>query len=209
MTFVDLVAATLRHGLVPIVVPELKTITIGGAVAGCSIESMSFRYGGFHDTCLEYEVITATRRGADVHARQRARARVPDDARLVRHARHPVEADVPARARRSRSCSVDYETYAHARRVPGGDPAALRARGRRLHGRHHPLARRARAVRRPVRRRGAVHARLRLDEGLLPEHARRGARTTSRTRGLLLPLRPRRHQRASEVVRSAGCCSAS
>src|ERR1044071_381664 len=60
VTFVDLVAATLRHGLVPFVVPELKTITIGGAVAGCSIESMSFVHGGFHDTCLEYEVITAS-----------------------------------------------------------------------------------------------------------------------------------------------------
>ncbi len=60
VTFVDLVAATLRYGLVPIVVPELKTITIGGAVSGCSIESMSYRYGGFHDTCLEYEVVTAT-----------------------------------------------------------------------------------------------------------------------------------------------------
>ena len=60
VTFVDLVAATLRHGLVPLVVPELKTITIGGAVSGCSIESMSFRVGGFHDTCLAYEVITAT-----------------------------------------------------------------------------------------------------------------------------------------------------
>ena len=59
VTFVDLVEATMRHGLVPIVVPELKTITIGGAVAGCSIESMSYVYGGFHDTCLEYEVITA------------------------------------------------------------------------------------------------------------------------------------------------------
>jgi len=60
VTFADLVAATLAHGLVPIVVPELKTITIGGAVAGCSIESMSFVHGGFHDTCLAYEVITAT-----------------------------------------------------------------------------------------------------------------------------------------------------
>lgn len=60
VTFVDLVAATLAHGLLPIVVPELKTITIGGAVAGCSIESMSFVHGGFHDTCLEYEVIAAT-----------------------------------------------------------------------------------------------------------------------------------------------------
>ena len=60
VTFVDLVAATLGHGLVPIVVPELKTITIGGAVSGCSIESMSFVHGGFHDTCLEYEVVAAT-----------------------------------------------------------------------------------------------------------------------------------------------------
>ena len=31
--------ATLRRGLVPIIVPELKTITLGGAVSGCSIES--------------------------------------------------------------------------------------------------------------------------------------------------------------------------
>jgi FAD/FMN-containing dehydrogenase len=59
VTFIDLVKATLPHGLVPIVVPELKTITIGGAVAGCSIESMSYKKGGFHDNCLEYEVITA------------------------------------------------------------------------------------------------------------------------------------------------------
>jgi len=58
--FCKLVEKTLPYGLVPIVVPELKTITIGGAVAGCSIESMSFQYGGFHDTCLEYEIITAS-----------------------------------------------------------------------------------------------------------------------------------------------------
>lgn len=59
VTFTKLVDATMKHGLVPIVVPELPTITIGGAVAGCSLESMSFRYGGFHDTCLAYEVLTA------------------------------------------------------------------------------------------------------------------------------------------------------
>ncbi|MBN2499040.1 MAG: FAD-binding oxidoreductase [Deltaproteobacteria bacterium] len=57
--FCELVEQTLPLGFVPIVVPELKTITIGGAVAGCSIESMSYKYGGFHDTCLEYEIITA------------------------------------------------------------------------------------------------------------------------------------------------------
>jgi FAD/FMN-containing dehydrogenase len=60
VTFVDLVHETLKHGLVPAVVPELATITIGGAVSGCSIESMSFARGGFHDNCIEYEVITAT-----------------------------------------------------------------------------------------------------------------------------------------------------
>ena len=59
VSFVDLVEATMRHGLVPVVVPELMTITVGGAVAGCSLESTSFRTGGFHDSCLEYEVITA------------------------------------------------------------------------------------------------------------------------------------------------------
>lgn len=59
VTFVDLVNAAIKHNLVPFVVPELKTITIGGAVAGCSLESMSFKCGGFHDSCLEYEVITA------------------------------------------------------------------------------------------------------------------------------------------------------
>jgi FAD/FMN-containing dehydrogenase len=59
VTFARLLAATLPFGLAPQVVPELKTITVGGAVAGCSLESTSFRFGGFHDTCSEYEVITA------------------------------------------------------------------------------------------------------------------------------------------------------
>lgn len=59
VTFEKLVNATLKYDLVPAVVSELKTITIGGAVAGCSIESMSYKYGGFHDSCLEYEVVTA------------------------------------------------------------------------------------------------------------------------------------------------------
>lgn len=59
VTFSELVKATLVHNLVPYTVPELKTITIGGAVSGCSVESMSYKYGGFHDSCLEYEIITA------------------------------------------------------------------------------------------------------------------------------------------------------
>ncbi|MGH2692885.1 MAG: FAD-binding oxidoreductase [Actinomycetota bacterium] len=58
VTLAEAVAATLAHGLVPALVPELEGITLGGAVAGCSIESSSFRHGGFHDTCLEYELVT-------------------------------------------------------------------------------------------------------------------------------------------------------
>jgi FAD/FMN-containing dehydrogenase len=58
VTFAEVVQATLAQGLLPTVVPELTGITLGGAVAGCSVESMSYRVGGFHDSCLEYEVVT-------------------------------------------------------------------------------------------------------------------------------------------------------
>ena len=58
VTFYDLVNATMQYNLIPCNVPELKTITIGGAISGCSVESMSYKFGGFHDTCLEYEIIT-------------------------------------------------------------------------------------------------------------------------------------------------------
>jgi FAD/FMN-containing dehydrogenase len=40
-----------------VVVPELKSITIGGAVAGGGIESSSFRYGLVHETIQEMEVL--------------------------------------------------------------------------------------------------------------------------------------------------------
>lgn len=60
VTFSELVQATLARGLVPFCVPELKTITVGGAVSGCSVESMSYKYGGFHNSCVQYEVITGT-----------------------------------------------------------------------------------------------------------------------------------------------------
>jgi len=58
VTFEALVRETLKCGLLPLIVPELKTITIGGAVAGGAVESMSFRHGTFHDSCLEYELVT-------------------------------------------------------------------------------------------------------------------------------------------------------
>jgi FAD/FMN-containing dehydrogenase len=54
-----LVDATLGHGLLPAVVPQLKSITIGGACAGLGIESSSFRYGLAHETVEELEVLLA------------------------------------------------------------------------------------------------------------------------------------------------------
>jgi FAD/FMN-containing dehydrogenase len=52
-----LTAACLAQGVMPAVVPQLKTITLGGAVAGVGIESSSHRYGLVHDTMLELEVL--------------------------------------------------------------------------------------------------------------------------------------------------------
>lgn len=54
----NLVAATLAKGLMPTVVPQLKTITLGGAVTGLGIESSSFRNGLPHESVLELDVLT-------------------------------------------------------------------------------------------------------------------------------------------------------
>jgi FAD/FMN-containing dehydrogenase len=57
-TYEHLVDATLAHGLMPTVVPQLKTITLGGAVTGLGIESSSFRDGLPHEAVREIEVLT-------------------------------------------------------------------------------------------------------------------------------------------------------
>ena len=57
-TYEDLVAVTLDSRALPAVVPELKTITLGGAAAGVGIEASSFRYGLVHETLLELDVLT-------------------------------------------------------------------------------------------------------------------------------------------------------
>ncbi len=57
-TYEDLVAATLPYGLSPLVVPQLKTITLGGAVTGLGIESTSFRNGLPHESVLEMDILT-------------------------------------------------------------------------------------------------------------------------------------------------------
>ena len=59
-TYEDLVEATLPHGLIPCVVPQLRTITLGGAVTGLGIESTSFRNGLPHESVLELDILTGT-----------------------------------------------------------------------------------------------------------------------------------------------------
>ncbi len=52
-----LVEESLKYGVLPTVVPQLKSITIGGATTGCGIESSSFRYGLVHETVQELEIL--------------------------------------------------------------------------------------------------------------------------------------------------------
>jgi FAD/FMN-containing dehydrogenase len=59
-TYERLVDATLAHGLAPLVVPQLKTITLGGAVTGLGIESTSFRSGLPHESVLEMDILTGS-----------------------------------------------------------------------------------------------------------------------------------------------------
>lgn len=58
-TYEQLVDACLKHNCLPTVVPQLKTITVGGALTGVGIESSSFKYGLVHETVLEFEVMLA------------------------------------------------------------------------------------------------------------------------------------------------------
>ena len=57
-TYEDLAARTLAAGVMPAVVPQLKTITLGGAAAGVGIEASSFRQGLVHESLLEMDVLT-------------------------------------------------------------------------------------------------------------------------------------------------------
>lgn len=64
-----LVDATLAHGLVPLVTPELVSITVGGAISGVGVESSSWKYGMVHNTVSDMSILLAdgsvceTRRG--------------------------------------------------------------------------------------------------------------------------------------------------
>lgn len=56
-TFETIVGYCLPRGFLPLVAPELKHITIGGATVGIGIESTCFRHGFVHDGLVEADVL--------------------------------------------------------------------------------------------------------------------------------------------------------
>ena len=56
-TYETVVRHCLEHGFLPLVAPELKHITVGGATVGIGIESTCFRYGFVHDGLREADVL--------------------------------------------------------------------------------------------------------------------------------------------------------
>ena len=56
-TFETIVDHCLPQGFLPLVAPELKHITVGGATVGIGIESTCFRHGFVHDALLEADVL--------------------------------------------------------------------------------------------------------------------------------------------------------
>lgn len=58
VSFKKLSDETLKSSLIPLAVPELRSITVGGTISGLGIESTSYRHGLVPQAALEYEVLT-------------------------------------------------------------------------------------------------------------------------------------------------------
>lgn len=67
ITYESLVSQTLKHGLLPPVVPQLKSITLGGAIAGGGIESSSFRHGFVHESVKEIDLLLSSGKVVTCH----------------------------------------------------------------------------------------------------------------------------------------------
>ncbi len=115
-TYETLVDATLAHGLVPLVVPELKTITLGGAVTGLGIESSSWRNGMPHESVLEMDVLTGD--GQVVTAR-------PEGEHRDLYHGFPNSYGTLGYALRVRIELEEARPYVHLRHVPFADFATL------------------------------------------------------------------------------------
>jgi FAD/FMN-containing dehydrogenase len=109
-----LVEATLARGAMPCVVPQLKSITIGGAVVGIGIESSSFRYGLVHETVEELEILTGD--GRIVIAR-------PDNEHRDLFFAFPNSYGTLGYALRIRARTLAVKRYVHLRHARFEDPA--------------------------------------------------------------------------------------
>lgn len=52
--FKSLTRFLLKRGFIPPVVPEVDTVTVGGAISGLVMESSSFRYGFLHNAATRH-----------------------------------------------------------------------------------------------------------------------------------------------------------
>jgi Delta24-sterol reductase len=57
VTMEALARTTLPHGLLPLIIPEFKGITVGGAIMGAAAESSSHKWGIFHDSCTQLKLL--------------------------------------------------------------------------------------------------------------------------------------------------------
>ena len=58
--YYDILNETLKYGLMPKIIPELSSITVGGAITGISIESSSFKYGWGHDSVIDMDILVSS-----------------------------------------------------------------------------------------------------------------------------------------------------
>jgi len=70
ITYEALVDQTVKYGLLPAVVPQLKTITVGGAVSGLGIESSSFKFGLVHETVESMDILLGDGRAVHCSCRE-------------------------------------------------------------------------------------------------------------------------------------------
>ena len=114
VTYEALVEECLAHGVMPAVVPQLKTITLGGAVAGVGIESSSHRHGLVHDGVHEIEVLLGD--GRIVTA-------TPDNEHAPLFFGFPNSYGTLGYALRVKAKVVPVKPYVHVTHLPFDDPS--------------------------------------------------------------------------------------
>jgi len=115
-TYETLVATCLAHGVMPAIVPQLKTITLGGAVAGVGIEATSHRHGLVHETALELEVLTGD---------GRILVCTPDNEHADLFFGFPNSYGTLGYALRVRAGTVPVKPYVRVEHLPFRDPEAF------------------------------------------------------------------------------------